>query len=142
MEHKTLVLLIVFHIIFDFVLQDREMAKNKSSSFKYLGPHLYILFVGLVIFVAVSNIYTGPQGFIFIFGNVLAHGLIDWNIWKLYKAYTHRQIKKNKRLTLVQDCCGESYKYWSDSMFYNFIAIDQGLHGLCYVGFDWLARAV
>lgn len=145
MSYASLVLLIVIHVIFDFVLQSRETATNKSSNLKYLMPHLFMIFIGMTIFASLSGRYeTQNQAGIFIFGNVILHGLIDWNIWKLYKVFTYIQIKRGKRenlFTITEDQVGD-YKYWEDATFYNFIAIDQALHGLCYIGLDCLARSL
>ena len=130
MDYGSLVLLIVIHIIFDFVLQSRTIATNKSSSIKYLIPHLVILFVGLTIFIHFSGRYTYNQATVFLFGNVILHGIIDWNIWNLYKFLVIKRFPK----------ADASYKYYEDKVFYDFIALDQGLHALCYLGLDYLAR--
>lgn len=129
MDYKSLILLILTHIIFDFVLQSRTIATNKSSSLKYLIPHLVILFAGLVIFTILSGRYNPNQRILFIFGNIVLHGLIDWNIWNLYKFITIKRFPK----------VDSSFKYYEDGLFYDFIAFDQGLHAFCYLGLDFLA---
>lgn len=142
MEHGALVLLIAIHVLFDFVFQTREVAKNKSSNFNYLAPHLFILFIGLVLYTILSHRYTIIQGQFFVLANILAHGVIDWNIWNIYKKYTYWQCYKGKRGELIQaaDQKGEKYRYWDDSVYYNFIAVDQALHGLCYIIFDYIVK--
>lgn len=144
MDYWSLVLLIVIHVLFDFVFQSREVAKNKSSKLSYLIPHLFILFIGLSIYAKLSGRYTPIQGQVFVIWNIVFHGIIDWNIWRLYKLYTGYQIKKGRRTNLLQgaDQNGEQYRYWDDSTFYNFIAIDQALHGLCYIGLDIISRMI
>jgi hypothetical protein len=140
MSHGSLVLLIIIHIIFDFFLQTREIATNKSSKFSYLVPHLIILFVGLCIYTNVSFRYSYYQGLAFVWANIILHGIIDWNIWRLYKAYTYFQIKRGRRANLMQgaDQQGNQFRYWEDGLFYDFIAIDQALHGLCYIAIDFI----
>jgi hypothetical protein len=131
MDYKSLVLLIVMHVVFDFVLQDRETAKKKSSQFSYLLPHLFILAFGLLLYTILSDRYTSWQGFSFMLGNIILHGIIDWNIWKLYKLSVLIRFKN----------VGNDFEYYNDGMFYNFIALDQALHGLCYLGLDYLVRS-
>lgn len=144
MDYKSLILLIVIHVIFDFVLQTRDVAKNKSSKLSYLIPHLFILLIGLSIYASLSGRYSYYQGLGFVYGNILLHGLIDWNIWKLYKYIVYRRLSKGKKLYLATKN-GDNvvdYKYYDDSMFYNFIAIDQALHAFCYLGLDYLVRTL
>lgn len=135
MDYGSLILLMLTHIIFDFFLQTRDIATNKSSKLSYLIPHLFILLIGLSIYANLSGRYTYYQGITFVYANILLHGLIDWNIWKLYKAYTYFQITKGRRSKLMR---GNEYKYYEDGLFYDFIAIDQTLHGLCYLAIDYL----
>ena len=134
MDYGTLVLLIITHIIFDFLLQTRDIAKNKSSNIKYLIPHLVILGIGLMIFTKLSGRYSPNQAMLFIMWNVFLHGVIDWNIWRLYKWTVIKRHTKSK----VVDY---DYKFWEDGVFYDFIAYDQGLHALCYLGLDWVVRS-
>lgn len=137
MNYGSLVLLIVIHIVFDFFFQTREMGKNKSSKLSYLIPHLFIISLGLSIYATFCGRYTHNQGVMFVAGNVILHGVIDWNIWRLFKTLVIFRLSKGKKLYLVTD-----YKYWEDSMFYNFIAIDQALHAICYLALDYLVRSL
>lgn len=132
MDYSSLVLLIVIHIIFDFLLQTRDIATNKSSNIKYLIPHLVILFMGLMIYTKLSGRYSPNQAMLFVCWNIFLHGVIDWNIWRLYKWTVYKRTKGE---------AGYDYKYWEDGMFYDFIAYDQGLHALCYLGLDWIVRS-
>lgn len=65
---------LIVHFIADFLLQSREMGKRKSSESKYLLAHLAIQFACFALF-----------GLKFAFYNALVHGIIDWNIWRIYK---------------------------------------------------------
>jgi len=132
MDYGTLILLIVTHILFDFVLQSRDVATNKSSNIKYLIPHLVILGFGLMIFTKLSGRYSPNQAILFVCWNVILHGVIDWNIWRVYKRLVLWRTKGQ---------ADYDYKFYEDGMFYDFIAYDQGLHALCYLGLDWTVRS-
>lgn len=132
MDYGTLVLLIVVHIVFDFVLQTRDIAKNKSSNIKYLIPHLVMLGFGLMIFTKLSGRYSPNQAMLFVSWNVILHGIIDWHIWRFYKWTVIKRTKGQ---------ADYNYKFYEDGVFYDFIAYDQGLHALCYLGLDWVVRS-
>jgi len=84
----------------------------------------------MLLYTSLSDRYTGSQGVLFALLNVIAHGIIDWNIWKLYK-FT---------VLIRHPGADIHFAYYDDSMFYNFIALDQALHGLCYLLTDNLVR--
>ena len=122
MSVSSLVTLMIVHVVFDWLLQDRETAKNKSHNFKYLFPHLFLIYIGLMLWGLFAAGLNPKQSFVFAVANCILHGIIDWNIWKLY-AYTVK--KRFKHLEL--------FTYYDDRWFYNFIALDQLLHGVCYI---------
>jgi hypothetical protein len=70
--------------------------------------------------------------------NSLIHGVIDWNIWRLYKASAYYRIKKEAdAFTISQEEknkwmaeSGKNWQYWNDHLFYTTIGFDQLLHGL------------
>ncbi len=132
MSIASLVMLSVFHVVFDFFLQDRETATNKSSKFSYLLGHLFYIYVGLSFYAVICGDYSVSQGFYFALGNSVLHGLIDWNIWKLYKFSVLKRFPS----------AGLDFKYYEDSWFYNTIAVDQLLHGLCYLAVHLLVKGV
>ena len=108
--------MVLQHFILDWLLQSREMATTKSSSFKMLYEHCLIVFWGFFLFLMFKYGcgYKGQaisMAGAFIY--TLIHGVQDWNLWKHYKS-----IHKDKK----------DFKYWEDKGFYNWIAIDQGLH--------------
>lgn len=131
MDYGSLLLLICIHVIFDWFLQTRDIATNKSSKFKYLLAHLFILMFGLMIYTKLSGRYSPDQAMLFVTWNLILHGFIDWHIWRIYKWVV---IKRNKDATY-------DYKFWEDGVFYDFIAIDQTLHAFCYLGLDWIVRS-
>jgi len=121
----TLLICLCLHFIADFILQSREMGKNKSSSYKWLGLHLLIQFL---VFL--------PIGLKFSLCNAIIHGIIDKNIWNLYKFSAYLRIKKmveplyyseeNKKHLFEK--FGKEWKYWEDHLFYTTIGFDQLLH--------------
>lgn len=138
--------LIILHFIADFLLQSREMGKNKSSDWGYLTLHLLIQYI----------VFLPVLGVTWSLINALVHGLIDRNIWNIYKMWALNKInhevdvahdlallnakvnpvdfsfnpewKNIKREELIK-----SFKYWEDHMFYTTIGFDQMLHMITLV---------
>lgn len=112
--------LMILHFIADFLLQPREMGKNKSSNYYYLFGHLLIQFLVFLPFV----------GWQFSLLNALIHGLIDKNIWNLYKIIAGLRLKKivarNPKTTMQEEIA--NFKFWEDHWFYATIGFDQMLH--------------
>lgn len=124
MSSNLMIGLMVTHVLTDWILQDRQTAKNKSSNFGYLIPHLFIIHTGLLIWAKCSglNFY---DSFTFAFLNAILHGIIDKNLIKVYKYLVVKRFPEVMK--------GMTFEYWEDKMFYDYIAIDQLLHGICYV---------
>lgn len=139
--------MMILHFIADFLFQSREMGQKKSSEFRWLFKHLTIQWLffafGLVYFV-------GPVVAIsFATLNCIAHGVIDWYIWRGYKLFTHNRLVKeshqaaymNGNLNIPYEVRQKekydeklaSFKYWEDHWFYSTIGLDQLLHGLTIV---------
>lgn len=139
---------ITAHLIGDFFLQGREIAKQKSENLKALGQHVLTVSLVMYCFIMIVSLdfYYAAT---FALLNGIAHGLIDWNIWKGYKAHAIIKIKKaaqeeakRVKLTLVgkskSQVQGEkfdillkakqNFKFWEDHWFYVTIGIDQWLH--------------
>ena|SRR6478735_6599840 len=123
MTSTMIISLMITHGIFDWLLQDRETAKNKSSKFKFLAGHLFIIYFGLLLWGLLFGKLYFHDSFLFALSNTILHGIIDWNIWKLYK---YLAIKRYPDID-------QNFPYWEDSWFYNFIMLDQLLHGVCYI---------
>lgn len=122
-----LIYLLVLHFIGDFILQSREVGKRKSTEFRFLFKHMSIYY--LVFMVGLIPIFHGKETYFNIL-NVLIHGLIDWNIWKLYKldvltrlGVSHMNLEAVDVKQLIAD-----FKYWEDNRFYITIGFDQLLH--------------
>lgn len=157
----TLMLLVplVLHFIADFLLQSREMGKKKSSEWRWLLKHLGIqfgVFMVVMPFLVAYKLcdrgahewpeFMNSPGFMtqfliplsltvggmFALVNTLVHGLIDWNIWKLYKLSAYMRIKKEaKEINASPEWIaemGKNWQYWEDHWFYATIGFDQLLH--------------
>jgi uncharacterized protein DUF3307 len=117
MNSNILIWIFFLHFIADFLLQSREMAKNKSENLNYLMKHLFIQFI--VIFIGLLMCSFDPAKCALFSGiNAVIHGIIDWNIWRTYKRMV--LITHKSRL--------ENFKYWEDPLFYMIIGFDQTLH--------------
>ena len=133
--------LFVFHFIADFLLQSREMGSKKSSEFKWLLKHLSIQFeiflFGLIaIFILTDQTWFSlfHKAIPFVILNTLIHGVIDWFIWKGYKATVGIWMKNNPdhEATKLYLETGV-FKFWEDKLFFDTIGFDQLLHALTII---------
>lgn len=105
--------LILAHFTGDWWWQSRHMAMNKSKDIMVLLTHLiqvsfFVLLAAVLIYMPVAGDFTIYYKVLI---NAVLHGLIDWNIWKMYA--------KDKPA---------GFEYWKEKTFYGIIAIDQFLH--------------
>jgi len=140
---KVLAVMLTCHFIADFLLQSREMGKEKSYRFTVLCRHIGIQLAVLTIGLAICGLPI--ETIIIISGlNASVHGLIDWNIWRGYKLYSQYRITNgiDKHLvkgTILEHTGYKHYKevpnftYWDDHWFYVTIGLDQLLHGLTLI---------
>ena len=120
------------------------MGKKKSSELKWLGKHLAIQYIIFAIGLTAMGYYH-QNGFLFVLLNTLIHGVIDWNIWKLYKLSAWRRIQDKLAIEAMRmDEAGSAmtyeiaqqrekeeiaaWQYWEDHWFYATIGFDQLLH--------------
>lgn len=132
MTGNTVALLLGLHFVADFLLQSREMGKNKSSKPIVLLQHLSIQFV---VFSLVLGVIYGPiQATGFALVNAMIHGVIDWNIWRGYKWFAAKRIYVDSEgvshHSLIR---GGEWCFWEDHWFYVTIGLDQLLHGLTLI---------
>lgn len=117
--------LFVLHFIADGLLQSRDMGKRKSSELPVLAAHMLIQFLVFVFF-------TNTE---FALANMFIHGVIDWNIWRVYKWSVFKRKEQGKIADLFQpaDSRGYQFRHWDDGLFFHTILFDQMLHGLTYI---------
>lgn len=137
----------ILHFIADFLLQSREMGKNKSSNYTYLFKHISIIFA--VIFVALIPFLGLKLAFIFSLSNALIHAVIDKFIWNFYKAFVVWKMKRdsfrwtwmNGNLNIPHEVRAaeklkeleSEFKFYEDHWFYATIGFDQLLHALTLI---------
>jgi hypothetical protein len=127
------------HFVADFLLQSREMGKKKSSEFIWLAKHIGIQFS--IIALGMSFMLGFKMALIFSLLNALIHGLIDWNIWGLYKLSAYKRIMQEAKQFKISEQerqawvaeSGRNWQYWEDHWFYATIGFDQLLHSLTIV---------
>jgi hypothetical protein len=98
-----LIILVILHFLADFVFQTRDMAINKTRSYKALSKHCVVVFLFM---------FFGSMNFYFALTNAVLHGFIDKNIWRYYR----RQNKKEG----INPC--------EDQKFYITLGMDQAIH--------------
>ena len=77
---NTIILLLTMHWVSDFILQSDQMAKNKSSSLKWLAIHVAVYIIPFFLF-----------GWVFALVNGVLHFAIDFFTSKLNKYLWDRQ---------------------------------------------------
>jgi hypothetical protein len=109
--------LVCSHFVGDWFFQWPNMAANKWKNPKVLLQHVTIVSLTLFVFLAphlTSATFVAIVGKIVL--NAVLHGVIDWNIWRVYN-----------RLCGT-DKMGNEVNRLSDFWFWKFIALDQLLH--------------
>ncbi len=124
------------HFVADFLLQSREMGKTKSTKFNVLLQHIGIQWLVMVFSLSfcVKINLACELGTL----NAVVHGIIDWNIWRLYKWSAYYRIKKgiDKHLQLSYEGPikqEQQWIYYEDHWFYATIGLDQLLHSLTLI---------
>ena len=126
----ALMILFLCHFVADFLMQPRWMAELKSSRFAVLSLHCIAqwalpLFVLMPFYPEVAMYVTAT--------NAIIHGVIDWNIWKLYKLSVKWRSDEPDMEKLKAN-----WKYWEDHWFYATIGLDQLLHSLTLIFVWWM----
>ena len=101
------------HFVADFLLQGREMGKNKADNVGWLALHCRIVFF-VTLFASFVAFNTGKAVILFALANTAVHALIDKTVWNLYR---YRHMKSIRKID-----------YWEDKWFYTTIGFDQTLH--------------
>ena len=116
----NIILIVLAHLVGDWLWQSREMALTKSSSFKVLIEHVSRVMImqsipGHFIF---KEIGFEPL-FIWIGLNFTLHAIQDWFIWRI-------AAKK-----LLKSCKTKAEAYETRT-FWNVVGVDQALHYIVY----------
>jgi hypothetical protein len=109
--------LLMAHFVGDWWLQPREMAMKKSSDALTLLRHI----VRVTGVLALPVLLVCPERWYLLGVNAAIHAIIDWNIWRGYKADVLEQVNFNSEKFAA-------FEYWKDKRFYDIIATDQFLH--------------
>lgn len=129
--------LFFLHFIADFVLQSREMGKRKSTDLWYLTYHVIIQMT--VMFLGTYFVLGDVKAFHFATLNGIIHGVIDWNVWKMYKYYVKRLIESTHGSDpFLNTEAANQWRYWEDHRFYLTIGFDQFLHSITILLVIWI----
>lgn len=115
--------LLLLHFIGDFLLQNREIAENKSKNFEVMGNHILRIYTVFLFGLWLPFSIPYPNLIGFILSYCLLHFLQDTFIWRSFKWFKMRPTKDNK-----SPFPSGEYRYWEDSSFYATIGFDQMLH--------------
>jgi len=117
--------LLFLNFIGDWILQSPKMGKEKSEKKSVLFSHIGIIFATLFFG---GIIFVNPEKmFLIAVINTALHGIIDWNIWNLYKYSIKYRHPDKSMLELKQEYETER-KYAIDPFFGYILGFDQLLH--------------
>ncbi|MCK9558345.1 MAG: DUF3307 domain-containing protein [Candidatus Cloacimonetes bacterium] len=112
MTTVSIVVLITQHFIFDWILQPRWVAINKSHNLLALLFHAFIITFGFI--TASACVYSINQAVIVAAIYGILHGAQDHIVWSTFKPKTENP--------------------YDEKQFWNRIAIDQLMHLLVGIG--------
>ncbi len=138
-----LIMLLVAEYVGDFLLQDREMAVNKSKHIPTLLLHLLAIF----ICIAATGLGFGWAS-VYVAGcYIVVHGIQDWFIWNGYKWSVGKRLKKEakedlgtigsegrpwyneeERLERITKAYIGNNEYVDDKVFWDTVGLDRLLH--------------
>jgi hypothetical protein len=121
-----IIFLVVIHFICDFVLQSRQMAKNKSSSLKWLTVHVVTYATGFAILLALMSdlMVLGPMLITFVVINALLHFLTDFSTSRT-TSFCYKQMKEQE---------SDSWEH----LFWIVIGLDQMFHIVTLILTYWM----
>jgi len=76
----TIATILFLHWVFDFHLQDDDMAKGKSSCNRSLTDHVAVYTVGLIVMGLSNVVYFHNWSYVavFVILNAIIHWCVDW----------------------------------------------------------------
>lgn len=123
----------LLHYLADWILQSCEMGRQKSNKFKVLCQHISIIFAVICVGTIPIIGFWNAVGLSLL--NALTHAVIDWYIWRGYKATVWMRRKeflpKGEGILKSEDemtWLKENFKYWEDPVFGHFLGADQLFH--------------
>lgn len=147
MNILTIIILLGAHLVGDFLLQSRQIARDKSSKLSALAEHIMILAATYSIGLGLLGMFDpgmdGFDGVTFLGINLISHALIDWYVWRGYKLsvllrHTEGPGSLAERANRV---AWGRFRYYEDQWFYWTIGLDQFLHTSILIGsYVWLIR--
>jgi|SaaInlV_100m_DNA_2_1039680.scaffolds.fasta_scaffold06613_10 hypothetical protein len=121
-----IIFLVVMHFICDFVLQSRQMAKNKSSSLKWLTVHVITYATGFAILLALMSDFMviGSMLITFVVINALLHFLTDFSTSRT-TSFCYKQMQEQE---------SDSWEH----LFWIVIGLDQMFHIVTLILTYWM----
>jgi len=153
MDLAPIITILIAEYVGDFLLQDREMALNKSNNIDYLFLHIFYIFSSLLIGLSLLSVFYLVEissVFKFVASYCFIHAVQDWFIWNIYKAITKRKIERQIEYEMLEkgvhggdlfdnvlqrrlDDFKTNKEYAEDKMFYDFIGLDRLLHTITLI---------
>lgn len=123
--------LLLFHFIFDFIFQSKEMGQKKSKNFVFLFAHIFIIFIG--IFIGGILVFGDiAPALTFSLFNAATHLVVDLVYWNIYAVLAFiRYYGFNRLVHCTREDWSNLQKNWEwhkDHLFIITIGIDQITH--------------
>jgi uncharacterized membrane protein len=100
MQVESIILILLFHFIGDYVLQPDSLNNKKGKSIKPLLIHILIYFLTMLILTSIF-IFNIKDAIIFSFINSVAHLLIDFITSRVITKMSQSEL--NKRIINVKE---------------------------------------
>lgn len=125
-------LLLIAHLVADFFLQPRTMAKRKTIDTQWLLRHGIVQWF-VFFFVTLFFFRSFKEAAAFAGINSVIHCAIDWHIWQGYKMLLSFRMFGSFDLSIGKKEYMSRFAFWDDYWFYTFIGIGQCLHALTLI---------
>ena len=137
MEIVPIISILIAEYVGDFLLQDRNMALNKSSKIEYLLLHIFYISSSLLIGFALLSVFYLVNVITvlkFVFAYCLMHGMQDWLIWRMYSWLIRMRyscLDSNNNVFTDEEAVQlyiKNREYAEDKLFYDIMGLDRLLH--------------
>lgn len=112
MTLTVILLMLLGHFVADWLMQDDNMGKGKSSDNAILTMHVLLYTLGMVLITVWPHLFMGAKFALWIFLNSALHWITDY--------ITSRQTKKARKTE-------RWYGIWPMG-FFQIIGLDQAIH--------------